>query len=104
MNLQKLFFVFLLIVVFTTNTFAQAMATAMHVCDDHKVMLLAEFINHTKTQICKDGDLLGVPWGLTWSCYEGLELHCGKCGTCIERKEAFRDAGVKDVTQYEPEA
>jgi 7-cyano-7-deazaguanine synthase len=84
--------------------FASAMEVAMKLCDEHPVELLPEFVNVTKTQICKDGDVLGVPWDLTWSCYEGLDLHCGKCGTCIERREAFRDADVEDPTQYEPEA
>jgi 7-cyano-7-deazaguanine synthase len=41
-----------------------------------------------------------VPYGLTWSCYEGGDIHCGRCGTCVERAEAFHDAGVADPTAY----
>jgi predicted RNA binding protein YcfA (HicA-like mRNA interferase family) len=38
---------------------------------------------------------------MTWSCYEGGDIHCGRCGTCVERREAFRDAGVEDPTEYQ---
>ena len=44
--------------------------------------------------------MLAVPFALTWSCYEGGEAHCGRCGTCVERREAFATAGVSDPTQY----
>ena len=44
---------------------------------------------------------LGVPFADTWSCYKGGASHCGRCGTCVERKEAFTLAGVPDPTQYE---
>jgi len=44
---------------------------------------------------------LGAPLHLTWSCYAGREKHCGKCGTCVERKEAFALAKVPDPTEYE---
>lgn len=53
-----------------------------------------------KTGIAKRGDELGVPWEKTWSCYKGLDIHCGVCGTCVERKEAFRDSGLTDPTVY----
>ena len=55
----------------------------------------------TKADIVKLGDQLGVDFSLTWSCYKGGPLHCGKCGTCVERKEAFALAGVADPTVYE---
>lgn len=61
----------------------------------------APFVNKTKADIAKLGTLLGVPYELTWSCYKGGEKHCGKCGTCVERKEAFVVAGVDDPTEYE---
>jgi 7-cyano-7-deazaguanine synthase len=48
----------------------------------------------------KVGARLGVPYEETWSCYEGGEVHCGLCGTCNERKEAFENAGVPDPTRY----
>ncbi|MFM9016174.1 MAG: 7-cyano-7-deazaguanine synthase, partial [Verrucomicrobiota bacterium] len=50
--------------------------------------------------IVRRGAELDVPFSLTWSCYVGGERHCGKCGTCVERKEAFRLAGVADPTDY----
>ncbi|RYG62672.1 7-cyano-7-deazaguanine synthase, partial [bacterium] len=46
------------------------------------------------------GHKLGVDFSQTWSCYEGGEIHCGQCGTCVERKEAFADANVPDPTVY----
>ena len=62
--------------------------------------LLAPFVHSSKTDICRLGDRLRVPWTDTWSCYEGGQVHCGRCGTCVERREAFRDAGVDDPTDY----
>lgn len=47
------------------------------------------------------GAALGIDYSKTWSCYKGSDVHCGKCGTCVERKEAFADAGVNDPTVYE---
>lgn len=64
------------------------------------VEIVAPFVHMTKTDIATVGDRLGVPYHLTWSCYEGGALHCGQCGTCIERHEAFRDAGLDDPTRY----
>ena len=44
---------------------------------------------------------LGIDYTETWSCYKGGDKQCGKCGTCVERKEALRDAGIEDLTEYE---
>lgn len=60
----------------------------------------APFIHMTKSDIVKLGATLGVPFWSTWSCYVGGIKHCGKCGTCVERKEAFQLAGVEDLTDY----
>jgi 7-cyano-7-deazaguanine synthase len=60
----------------------------------------APFINRTKADIVRVGQDLGVPFQETWSCYKGGEIHCGACGTCVERREAFRLAGVTDPTSY----
>lgn len=68
------------------------------------VRLETPFIYMTKDKIVKHGDRMFVPFGDTWSCYEGGELHCGRCGTCVERKEAFQLAGVMDPTKYESES
>jgi len=62
--------------------------------------LYAPFVNIGKHDIAKLGHNLLVPFGKTWSCYKGEELHCGVCGTCVERKESFLLAGVVDPTIY----
>ncbi len=67
---------------------------------EESLYLHAPFIGKTKAGIVEVGVELGVPYGDTWSCYEGGELHCGQCGTCTERKEAFELAGVPDPTEY----
>ncbi|MFJ4960240.1 7-cyano-7-deazaguanine synthase QueC [Streptomyces sp. NPDC088739] len=58
------------------------------------------FAHFSKADIVAEGARLGVPFGLTWSCYEGGAVHCGRCGTCVERAEAFAVAGVEDPTLY----
>jgi 7-cyano-7-deazaguanine synthase len=60
----------------------------------------APFINVGKHEIVATGMDLGVPYERTWSCYKGDKHHCGTCGTCVERKEAFQLAGVDDPTTY----
>lgn len=62
--------------------------------------VLAPFVHHDKSWIARRGEELGVPWVETWSCYKGGERHCGRCGTCVERAEAFHLAGVHDPTDY----
>lgn len=64
------------------------------------VRMIAPFINSTKSDIVKAGYDAGVLFRKTWSCYKGGETHCGTCGTCVERKEAFQLAGVDDPTKY----
>lgn len=81
--------------------FAQAMAHAAALCDWHEVELERPFICNTKAEIVTYGAALGVPFELTYSCYRGHPVHCGKCGTCVERIEAFQLAGVPDPTQYD---
>lgn len=65
------------------------------------VRVEAPYTNISKTDIVRRGTALGIDYAKTWSCYKGSEIHCGKCGTCVERKEAFADAGVEDPTEYE---
>jgi 7-cyano-7-deazaguanine synthase len=60
----------------------------------------APFLLLSKDEIVRRGAALGVPFEETWSCYRGHELHCGRCGTCVERREAFELAGVPDPTTY----
>jgi 7-cyano-7-deazaguanine synthase len=71
-----------------------------HIVPDFQ--LVAPFLELTKADIVREGARLGVPFELTWSCYEGGEVHCGACGTCVERKEAFAEARVADPTAYAP--
>lgn len=80
--------------------FAAVMARAALLCDWHKVQLLRPFISIDKVAIVRLGQELGVPFELTWTCYKGLEKHCGGCGSCTERREAFQLAGVADPTEY----
>ncbi len=68
---------------------------------DSKLHLYTPFVHKTKAQIAEVGASLGVPYEDTWSCYEGGQVHCGLCGTCTERKEAFELAGVPDPTIYQ---
>jgi 7-cyano-7-deazaguanine synthase len=62
--------------------------------------VLAPFLHVAKDEIVRRGAALGVPFEETWSCYLGEALHCGRCGTCVERREAFELAGVHDPTRY----
>jgi 7-cyano-7-deazaguanine synthase len=63
--------------------------------------VVAPYLTFSKAGIVARGAALGVPFAETWSCYQGGELQCGRCGTCVERKEAFELAGVPDPTAYE---
>ena len=63
--------------------------------------LLSPYCNMTKGQIAARGKELGLNYAETWSCYRGGDKHCGKCGTCVERKEALAAAGIDDPTEYE---
>lgn len=65
--------------------------------------LLTPFVHIGKHDIVARGAALGVPFAETWSCYKGGEYHCGTCGTCVERREAFALAGVADPTVYQTE-
>jgi 7-cyano-7-deazaguanine synthase len=81
--------------------FAHAMKIAMLESNEQGVTLATPFIKWSKAEIVAYGDHLGAPLWLTWSCYEGNPPeHCGRCGTCVERKEAFTKAGVPDPTPY----
>ena len=70
---------------------------------DPHLRLEAPFMHMSKDQIVRLGTSLQVPYIDTWSCYKGGDKHCGTCGTCVERKEAFELAGVIDPTEYEVE-
>lgn len=82
-------------------TFIESMSEAMSYGTYKQVKVAAPFTYLTKGDIAYIGTELGVDYTHTYSCYKGGERHCGKCGTCVERKEAFADAGVEDPTDYE---
>lgn len=64
------------------------------------VQLLTPYVHGSKADIAVDGAKYGTPFADTWSCYKGGDLHCGRCGTCVERREAFHLAGIDDPTVY----
>lgn len=66
-----------------------------------RVALHVPFVHATKADIVTAGAAAGTPFARTWSCYKGGARHCGRCGTCVERREAFHLAGVADPTGYE---
>lgn len=81
--------------------FVHAMGPAIMKATGDEVLLLSPFVDKTKADLIKLGTKFTVPFKMTWSCYKGGEKHCGRCGTCVERMEAFRLAGVSDPTEYE---
>ena len=80
--------------------FVKAMSTAMSAGTYDGVTVVAPYTNISKTDIARRGAELGIDYAETYSCYKGGAKHCGKCGTCVERKEALRDAGIVDHTSY----
>lgn len=81
--------------------FAEAISNAIQIGTYGNISVVAPFINTNKAGVVKKGLELGVPYELTWSCYEGGEKACGTCGTCIDRKAAFEANGVTDPIEYE---
>ncbi len=81
--------------------FVNAMSAATKAGTYPGIEVLAPYTGLTKTDIALRGKQLGIDYAETWSCYKGGERHCGKCGTCVERREALHDAGIKDTTEYE---
>ena len=81
--------------------FVDAMSSAISNGTYEHLQILAPYTGITKTDIALRGKRLGIDYSLTWSCYKGGEKHCGKCGTCTERREALRAAGIEDNTCYE---
>ena len=81
--------------------FVDAMDRAITAGTYEGVKLLAPYTSLTKTQIALIGKKIGINYAETWSCYKGGVHHCGKCGTCVERREALAEAGIPDTTKYE---
>lgn len=80
--------------------FMRALADAIRLGTYAEVAVLRPFIAMDKAGIARRGAELGVDFSKTWSCYVGGEIHCGECGTCVERREAFQVAGIPDPTEY----
>lgn len=81
--------------------FVDAMSRAISEGTYEHIAIYAPYTGMSKTDIARRGHELGVDYSHTYSCYKGGERHCGRCGTCTERREAFRDAGIPDTTLYE---
>ena len=81
--------------------FVKAMSEATKAGTYLGIEVLAPYTELTKADIARRGKDLGIDYSETWSCYKGGDKHCGKCGTCVERKEAMKEAGIDDPTEYE---
>ena len=81
--------------------FIEAMSRAMSEGTYESIDISAPYTGITKTDIARRGAEIGVDYSLTYSCYKGGTKHCGRCGTCVERKEAFAHAGLPDPTDYD---
>ena len=78
--------------------FIKAIDSAANAGTYNNVKVIAPYTQITKSDIARIGKKLGIDYTETWSCYKGGEIHCGKCGTCVERKEALAEAGIEDCT------
>ena len=83
------------------ESFIDAMTSAMQAGTYEGVRIFAPYTGITKGEIAIRGKILGIDYTKTWSCYKGGIIHCGTCGTCVERKEAMKYAGINDKTKYE---
>lgn len=81
--------------------FIKAMGLAIEAGTYDAIELRAPYTLLSKSEIAKIGKKLGVDYSYTYSCYKGGEQHCGRCGTCLERRQALADAGIDDPTIYE---
>ena len=81
--------------------FVRAMSEATQEGTYDRIRIDAPYTHLTKGEIARRGKQLGIDYSETWSCYKGGDKHCGKCGTCVERREALAEAGVEDPTVYE---
>ena len=79
-----------------SEEFLSAMGEAISIGTYGRIRLVAPFAGKNKAEVVRTGLALGVPYEMTWSCYEGGEKPCGVCGTCRDRAAAFRANGVED--------
>lgn len=85
------------------SEYIKAMDAAMSAGTYAHINIEAPYTEITKTDIALIGKAIGLDYTETWSCYKGGNVHCGKCGTCVERQEALRNAGIEDKTEYSNE-
>lgn len=85
----------------TSAAFHRAISDAIYIGSGEAVRVVAPFIDQPKRAVVAVGRELAVPFELTWSCYEGKEKACGVCGTCRDRRKAFRENGLIDPIEYE---
>lgn len=83
------------------SRFIMYASLAIQVSTNYKIKLIAPFVNYNKSQIVKLGVKLNVPFSLTRTCYKDQPVACGKCGSCVERLEAFKQNGLDDLIAYE---
>ena len=81
-------------------SFIRPMHEAILQGTSNAVEVTAPYTDISKGDIARHGKLLGINYAETWSCYEGSDLQCGSCATCIERREAMQEAGIEDPTHY----
>lgn len=85
------------------DSFVKAMSEAIKAGTYEGIIVKAPYTLLSKTDIAMRGKRLGIDYSTTYSCYRGLEKHCGRCGTCRERRQALAEAGIVDTTEYEDE-
>ena len=85
------------------EAFIKAMSEAIKAGTYEGITVRAPYTLLSKTDIAIRGKRLGIDYSTTYSCYRGLEKHCGRCGTCRERRQALAEAGIVDTTEYEDE-
>lgn len=85
----------------TSTAFNKAISDAIYIGSGNELTVVAPFIDKPKAEVVRTGMEIGVPFELTWSCYEGHEKACGVCGTCRDRLAAFAANGVQDPAEYE---
>ena len=85
----------------TSIAFHKAISEAICLGSGNVLTIVAPFIDSSKAQVVAEGIRLGVPFALTWSCYEGQEKACGVCGTCRDRRRAFEQNHMEDPIEYE---
>lgn len=85
----------------TSVEFNNAVSDAIYIGSGKALRIAAPFIDKSKAAVVAEGIKTGVPFELTWSCYEGHDKACGVCGTCRDRKRAFEENGIEDPIEYE---